>query len=120
MKVTGFVKNLPDGRVRILAQCGDSGALDKFARVISLSSPPIFVEGVEKKALKSQPGFKYFKIESGPLGEELQEGFGSMESQFKDYREDFKDFRQEFKDYRGEFGSFAQRTDENFNTLANR
>ena len=34
-----------------------------------------------------------------------------MESQFKDYREDFKD-------YRRELGSFAQRTDENFHTLA--
>ena len=114
MNIAGFVKNLPDGRVRILVQCGDSKIMDEFARAISLRSPPIIVEGVEKKALKSQKSFKYFRIESGPLAEEMREGFGSMESQFNDYRAEFNDYRKEFKDYRGEFRSFSERTDSNF------
>ena len=114
MNITGFVKNLPDGRVRIVVQCGDSETLEEFAKAISLRSPPIFVDGVERKALKSQARLKYFKIESGALAEEMQEGFGSMESQFNDYREDFNDYRKEFKDYRGEFKSFSERTDSSF------
>ncbi len=62
MKVTGFVKNLPDGRVRTLDQCGDSEVLDEFAKVISLRSPPIFVEGEKKKTLKSHASSNTLKL----------------------------------------------------------
>ncbi|MEM0328381.1 MAG: hypothetical protein QXN53_07400 [Thermoproteota archaeon] len=40
-----------------------------------------------------------FRIRFGPLAEELQEGFGAMEKEFRDYRNEFRDF--------------AKRTDEN-------
>ncbi|MDI6690258.1 MAG: hypothetical protein QME50_00100 [Candidatus Bathyarchaeota archaeon] len=35
------------------------------------------------------------------MAEELQEGFGSMEKEFRDYREEFRDYRQEFGGFVG-------------------
>ncbi|MHB8565863.1 MAG: acylphosphatase [Nitrososphaerales archaeon] len=110
LNISGYVQNLPDGSVKIIAQSDDEQSLVKFERSISLFAPPIKVEQIEKKILKSSRKYAYFKIQPGSYVDELQEGFGSMESQFNDYRA-------EFRDYRTEFRSFADRTDENFGKM---
>jgi acylphosphatase len=99
----GHVRNEPDGSVAIFVQ-GEEELVKQFLEMIKDPQAPISVKSFEPKDAELNPNVKFFDVEFGSLAEELQEGFGSMEK--------------EFRDYRGEFRSFAERTDENFETLA--
>ncbi|RLG40105.1 MAG: hypothetical protein DRO05_07175 [Thermoproteota archaeon] len=141
--LAGHVKNLPDGSVQIFVQGGKEKLL-KFLEL--LKSPPLGkVRKVKVEEVPVDPNIKEFRIIYGELGEELQEGFGAMQTvfmaywdefrdyreefrsfrdEFRDYRNEFRSFRDEFRDYREEFGSFrdefrefAKRTDENFKLI---
>jgi len=103
LNVVGYVKNQPDGTVRIVAEGEGDKTLDEFARAVALDRAPIRVENVSKRETRPSGRYKFFKIVSGSIVEELQEGFGSIESQFNEYR--------------GEFRTFADRTDWNFKIL---
>ena len=135
--VKGYVRNLPDGSVEFLAQA-EPRTLKQFLEKAENPPSPILVEKLEKKPVKPNPRLRYFQIRFGKLAEELQEGFGAMEKEFRDYRQEFRDFREEFRDFRGEFRDFrnefndyrqefrdfrsefrefAKRTDENFKLI---
>lgn len=107
--VNGYVKNQKDGTVKVVAQ-GDGEKLETFIKEIQIEEPPIIVERIDRKGKKIPEKYSSFKIVSGSVIEELQEGLGAGQEQLSL-------FRREFKDYRGEFGSFASRTDENFKLL---
>jgi acylphosphatase len=79
MGISGYVKNQNDGTVKIIAQSEEAGQLDHFADAIKIDSPPIRIENVEKREIKSSVSYKFFKIVTGSMAEELQDGFGSME-----------------------------------------
>ncbi|MBO3755310.1 MAG: acylphosphatase [Candidatus Brockarchaeota archaeon] len=104
--VSGYVKNEDDGSVTVFAQ-GDEERLKTFLERIRAPPPPVVVKSFVEKPSGIRPGLKYFRIRFGPLAEELQEGFGSMEKEFRDYREEFRGFVGEFRDYRGEFRGFV-------------
>jgi acylphosphatase len=150
--LSGYVRNEPDGSVTIFVQ-GEKELVKQFLEKIKDIPPTMGVRSFEVRDAELNPNVKFFKVEFGSLAEELQEGFGSMErefgdyrqefrgfvgefrdyrqefrgfvGEFRDYREEFRDYRQEFRgfvgefrDYRGEFRGFAERTDSNFETLA--
>jgi acylphosphatase len=128
--ISGYVKNERDGSVTIFAQGGDK-QLEAFLERVRAPPEPMIVRSFIEKAGRINPRLKFFEIEFGPLAMELQEGFGAMGSEFRDYRQEFRgfvgefrDYRQEFRgfvgefrDYRQEFRDFAQRTDQNFKVL---
>ena len=137
LKLAGYVKNLEDGSVELFIQ-GDEEKLKYYIEKIRNAPQPIKVDNlvVEEQSYRSE--IKFFKIIYGELPDELQEGFGSMQTifmnywdefkdyrsefrdyrnEFKDFRNEFKDFRKEFQDYRSEFREFAERTDDNFKLL---
>jgi len=129
--MSGYVRNMADGSVAIFVQ-GEESLVKQFLEEIKEPPPPVVGKGFEVKAAELNPRLNFFRVEFGSLAEEFQEGFGSMEKEFKDYRGEFRgfvgefrDYRQEFRgfvdefrDYREEFRSFADRTDKNFETLA--
>jgi uncharacterized coiled-coil DUF342 family protein len=99
------------------------------------------VKQLEVREAKVRPGLKGFRIRYGRLQDELQEGFGAMQTifldywgefrdyrqefrdyrqEFRDYREEFRDYREEFREFREEFREFAKRTDENFQRIMER
>ena len=100
--VSGYVKNEDDGSVTVFAQ-GDEERLKSFLERIKVPPPPVVVKSFVEKPSRVKPGLRYFRIMFGSLAEELQEGLGSMEKEFRDYRNEFRDF--------------AKRTDENFKLL---
>jgi len=135
--VAGYVKNEKDGSVTVFAQ-GDDGALERFLERLKSPPPPAQVRSVDARDAAPKPRLKYFVIKPSLLQEELQEGFGAMQSifmdywgefrdyrdefrsfvgEFRDYRDEFRSFVGEFRDYRGEFREFAKRTDENFKLI---
>jgi len=137
--IMGYVQNERDGSVTIFAQ-GQEEAMNRFLAAIK-KPPRGIIKEVERATAVPDPALTYFEIKFGSVQEELQEGFGAMESEFggyreefrdyrkefgdhrqefKDYREEFTDYREEFTDYREEFGSFAKRTDENFRLMSDR
>ena len=138
--LAGWVKNNPDGTVEALVQ-GPPQAIDKFLEAVKNPPPPAHVKRVDTQPTQPSPNLTYFKIVTGPVEEELQEGFGSMQAifteywrefrdfrresqgfheEFKDFRREFQDFRREFQDFRQEFREFAQRTDDNFKQVMDR
>ncbi|MCX8204971.1 MAG: acylphosphatase [Candidatus Nezhaarchaeota archaeon] len=128
--LSGYVKNLPDGSVEILIQGGEE-LVKGFLEALKKPPPPAIVREVLEEKAEPRPEVKEFKIIYGELAEELQEGFGAMQSifteywrefrdywgEFREYRQEFRDFRGEFREYRQEFREFVKRTDENFKLL---
>jgi acylphosphatase len=142
--LSGYVRNEKDGSVTVFVQ-GDDAAVEKFIEMLKTPPQPAHVKSLEVKDARPRPALKYFMIKPSPLHEELQEGFGAMQSifidywgefrgfvgefrgfvgefrdyrqEFRDYRQEFRDFREEFRDYRNEFREFARRTDDNFKAI---
>jgi acylphosphatase len=125
--LSGYVRNEKDGSVTVFVQ-GDDAAVEKFIEKLKTPPQPAHVKSLEVKDARPRPALKYFTIKPSPLHEELQEGFGAMQSifidywgefrgfvgefrdyrqEFRDYRQEFRDFREEFRDYRNEFREFA-------------
>jgi len=140
MGLTGYTKNMPDGSIEIFVQ-GEKEKLSKLLEMVKKPPPPAIVREIEEKEIAINPEIRGFKIMYGELAEELQEGFGAMQTtfteywrefrdyrqefgdyrqEFKDHRQEFKDYRQEFKDYRQEFRDFVSRTDENFKLISDK
>jgi len=114
LKLSGNVKNEVDGSVSIFVQ-GSQDKLDLFVNRLENPPPPAYVEKMDIEEASVDPEIEYFKIIYGSLEEELQEGFGAMQSifmdywnEFRDYRGEFRDFREEFRDYREEFRDFRE------------
>jgi len=104
--VAGYVKNERDGSVTVFAQ-GDDVVLGRFVERLKSPPPPAQVRSVDVRDAPLKPRLKYFVIKPSPLYEELQEGFGAMQSIFMDYWGEFRGFVGEFRDYRNEFRSFV-------------
>ena len=133
LKLSGNVKNEVDGSVSIFVQ-GSQDKLDLFVNRLENPPPPAYVEKMDIEEASVDPEIEYFKIIYGSLEEELQEGFGAMQSifmdywnefrdyrgEFRDFRNEFREFREEFRDYRKEFREFAEATDRNFKILMER
>jgi acylphosphatase len=100
--LSGHVKNERDGSVTIFAQ-GDEAILEKFIEMLKSPPPPAYVKSIDVREAKPRQAMKYFTIRPSPLHEELQEGFGAMQSIFMEYWREFREF--------------ARRTDENFKIM---
>jgi len=100
--LSGHVKNEKDGSVTIFAQ-GDEAILEKFIEMLKSPPPPAYVKSIDVREAKPRQAMKYFTIRPSPLHEELQEGFGAMQSIFMEYWREFREF--------------ARRTDENFKLI---
>lgn len=61
ISVTGFVRNLPDGRVEIVAE-GDKKALDDLLDVARSGSDWCSVDGIETQYLEAEGTFTSFDI----------------------------------------------------------
>jgi len=103
--LAGYVKNERDGSVTVFLQ-GEDEAVAKFIESIKTPPPPASVRTVEAKEAKPNPRIKHFEIRYGKLADELQEGFGAMQTIFLDYWSEFRDYRNEFRDYRNEFRDY--------------
>ncbi|MEM3397549.1 MAG: acylphosphatase [Nitrososphaerota archaeon] len=103
--LSGYVKNEKDGSVTVFAQ-GDDTIVERFIEMLKSPPPPAYVKAIDIEEVKPRPAVKYFLIKPSRLHEELQEGFGAMQSIFMDYWREFRDYRSEFRDLVGEFRDY--------------
>jgi acylphosphatase len=104
--LSGYVRNEKDGSVTVFVQ-GDDAAVEKFIERLKTPPQPAHVKSLEVKDARPRPALKYFTIKPSPLHEELQEGFGAMQSIFIDYWGEFRGFVGEFRGFVGEFRGFV-------------
>jgi acylphosphatase len=76
LKLRGFVENLEDGRVRIVAE-GAESALDELLGVIRSGRLPGTVQRVDAEWSDAGGGLPFFKVKIDDLGAELFQGFGT-------------------------------------------
>ncbi len=86
--LSGYVRNEKDGSVTIFVQ-GEDTVVDRFIHMLESPPPPAHVSSVEVKDTKPRPALKYFTTKPSLLHEELQEGFGAMQSIFINYWGEF-------------------------------
>ncbi len=118
--LVGSVKNLEDGRVRILCE-GEEGAIKAFIKDINIQESPIFVERISYKFSEATGEFNVFRIITGKLEEEMIEGFATGAAYLAVLREEMKEFREEssenFTELGGKIDRFREESGENFAEL---
>jgi acylphosphatase len=87
--LNGYAKNLADGSIDVLVQ-GDKPQLSRFIESMRHPPSPAEVKTIEQKSVPIDPSIQGFRLLYGELGDELQEGFGAMQSAFSDYRKEFQ------------------------------
>ncbi len=76
MGVKGYVKNLPDGSVEIVAEAPKE-AVDKFVDAVKFREPPINIVRLDLVYAEATGEYEHFNLVSGDLTEEIVEGFGT-------------------------------------------
>lgn len=74
--VKGYVKNLPDGSVEIVAEASRE-IVDKFIDALKFRETPIDVERLDVDYKEATGEYEHFKLITGDLAEEIVEGFGT-------------------------------------------
>jgi acylphosphatase len=74
--VKGYVQNMPDGTVKIVAEAPRK-TIEKFIKTLQIKKPPIHVARIETKHTKPTAEFEFFTIKYGDPTEEMGEGFGT-------------------------------------------
>jgi len=75
MGVKGFVKNLPDGSVEIVAEASKE-IVDKFVDAVRIKESPVDVARLDAVYAKATGEYDHFSLIAGDLTEEIIEGFG--------------------------------------------
>jgi acylphosphatase len=107
LNLSGYVKNLSDGSVEIFVQ-GEEEKLSKFLESIKQPPPPAKIREIKEEETSEKTEIKEFRIVYGEIADELQEGFGAMQTTFYEYWKEFRDYREEFRDYRNEFRDYRE------------
>lgn len=114
LKIQGYVHNMPDGTVKIVAEA-PKNTIAKFIKTIQIKDPPINVEQIETRYSKPTSEFKFFTIKYGDLVEEMAEGFGTGLSYINVSRTENK---QGFQGLKGEIREMREDINKNFEQMS--
>jgi len=76
MGVKGYVRNLSDGSVEIVAEASKE-VVEKFVDAVKFREPPIDVVRLDLVYAEATGEYEHFSLVSGDLTEEIIEGFGT-------------------------------------------
>lgn len=128
----GYVKNLPDGRVKVLAE-GSDADLERFVRAIKIENALTKVEDIQFELSDGTEAYDdFFKV----VGEHetdkrldvaaehlkelilvVREGFCDMKGGFSDMREGFSDMREGFKENNATLKEMSAKQDDLIETV---
>jgi len=87
--VKGYVQNMPDGTVKIIAEAPRK-TIEKFIKALQIKEPPTNVYQIKVKTTKPTGKFEFFTIKYGDPTEEIAEGVGALIKHSKLYIEDIR------------------------------
>jgi len=120
LKIRGYVQNMPDGTVRIVAEA-PKNTIAEFIKTIQIKEPPINVERIETRYSKPTGKFKFFTMKYGDLSEEMAEGFGTGLSYINVSRAENKQGFQTLGNKMDDgFKTLGGKTEEGFKRLGNK
>jgi acylphosphatase len=102
----GYVKNLPDGRVKVLAE-GSEADLERFIKAITIENTLIKVEDIQAELSEGSEAYDdFFKVigehetddRLDVAAEHLKELIFVVREGFKDVREGFRDMNKDFEE----------------------
>ena len=114
--VKGFVENVADGTVRVVAEASEQ-VLEAFVKKLEVREPPINVEKVESTYLKATGEFQSFRVGHGELVEEIVEGFASGLRYMNVSRQETKEG---FKALSSEIGGMHEDMNKSFEQMSGR
>ena len=117
--VKGYVQNMPDGTVRVVAEAPEQ-VIEAFIKKLNIKEAPINVENVMSTYSKLTGEFQSFAVRFGDLTEEMAEGFASglkyMNVSRQETKEGFQTLGNETKQG---FQTLGSEMREGFQTLGN-
>jgi len=120
MGVKGYVKNLPDGSVEIVAEASKE-TIDKFVNAVKFKQPPIDVARLDVAYAEATGEYQHFNLISGDLTEEIVEGFGTGLKYINLSREENKEgFDRVEKRIKASIYSMHEDMNEHFGEMAKR
>jgi len=114
--VKGYVQNMPDGTVKVIAEASVD-IVKKFIEALEVKEPPVVVERVQVTYLKPTGEFQFFAITYGNLTEEMAEGFGTGLKYINLSRHET---RQGFHSLGNEVKAMREGMDKNFQEMSGR
>jgi acylphosphatase len=97
--IKGYVQNLPDGRVKIIAQ-GEAANLEKLIRDINISNSLINVTNIEQEYTNLSEGYEDFHkvVDKGETDERLDIAIDLFKELITVNKDGFNDLRKELGD----------------------
>jgi acylphosphatase len=74
--VKGYVQNMPDGTVKVVAEA-PKRVIQKFIQMLKVKEPPVDVGCIQARYSKPTGELEFFMVKYGELAEEMAEGFGT-------------------------------------------
>lgn len=104
--VSVYVENLRDGSVEVFAQGSESEVKAFLDAIKAPPKPAVVIRSFDVEEVEPKPEVEFFEVKSGSFADDLQEGFGAMETEFRDYRDEFRGFAEKTE---GNFRNMEQR-----------
>lgn len=118
--VKGYVKNLPDGSVEIVAEASKE-IVDKFVDAVRVKEPQIDAARLDVAYTEATGEYEHFSLVSGDLTEEILEGFGTEVKYINLSREENKEgFDRVEKRIKASIYSMHEDMNEHFGEMAKR
>lgn len=125
--VKGYVQNMPDGTVKIVAEAPEE-TINRYVETLTVREPPINVEKIQVTHAPPTGEHQYFTIKYGDLAEEMTEGFGTglkyINLSRQENREGFQTLRSEMKEgfqtLGGETKAMRDDMNKNFQNMSER
>jgi acylphosphatase len=89
MKITGYVENLEDSDVRMVAE-GERRALEEFRKAVKIRGEHVNVEGMRTRKGRATGEFKGFKVKVTDLASEMFQGCATSEKYFSSLGSDVR------------------------------
>ncbi|MCK4367817.1 MAG: acylphosphatase [Thermoplasmata archaeon] len=110
MKVTGYVENLEDSEVKVVAE-GEKAALEDFRKAIRIRAEHIRVEGMRTRKGKATGEFKGFRVNVTDIASEMFQGYATAEKYFSSLGGDVKALGGDVRAVGGDVRAVGQKVD---------
>ena len=116
MKITGYVENLEDSDVKVVAE-GEKVNLEAFRKAVAIRGEHMNVEGMRTRKGKATGEFKGFRVKVADLASETFQGYATSEKYFSSLGSDIRTVGRKVDAVGGKVDTLTDHTDDSFASL---